>query len=45
MAIDIAKGRGQKVYYWYVVISAITSVLTFMATAIIAQCGTVAPSL
>ena len=36
---DIAKGRSkrafmQKVYYWYLVVSAIESVLTFMATAI-----------
>ncbi len=29
-----AEGRGQKVYYWYVVVSAPKSVLTFMATAI-----------
>ncbi len=26
--------RGQKLHYWYVVVSAIQSVLTFMATAI-----------
>jgi hypothetical protein len=36
--IDIAKGRRQKaqgfyVYYWYVVVSAVRAVLTFMATA------------
>ncbi len=28
------QGRGQKVYYWYVVVSAVKSVLTFMTTAI-----------
>jgi hypothetical protein len=28
------QGRGQKVYYWYVVVSAVSSVLTSMATAI-----------
>lgn len=32
--LGMAKGRGQKVYYWYVVASALQSVLTFMATAI-----------
>lgn len=32
-----AEGRGQKVYYWYVVVSAVESVLTFMATAILIQ--------
>jgi hypothetical protein len=29
-----AEGRGQKVYYWYVAVWAVKSVLTFMATAI-----------
>jgi hypothetical protein len=29
------QGRGQKAYYWYVVVSAISSVLTFMAIAIV----------
>jgi CheY-like chemotaxis protein len=29
-----AEGKGQKVYYWYIVVSAVRSVLTFMATAI-----------
>jgi len=29
-----AEGRGQKVYYWYVVVSALKFVLTFMAKAI-----------
>ncbi len=33
-----AEGRGQKVYYWYVVVSAVKSVLTFMATAIPVCC-------
>jgi hypothetical protein len=28
-----AEGRRQKVYYWYVVVWAVRSVLTFMATA------------
>jgi hypothetical protein len=28
------EGKGQKVYYWYLVVSAIKSVLTFMVTAI-----------
>jgi hypothetical protein len=28
------QGKGQKNYYWYVVVSAVKSVLTFLATAI-----------
>jgi hypothetical protein len=28
------EGKGQKIYYWYVVIRAVKSVLIFMATAI-----------
>jgi hypothetical protein len=31
---DESEDRGQKVSYWYVVVSAVKSVLTFMATAI-----------
>jgi hypothetical protein len=29
-----AEGRRQKFFYWYAVVSALISVLTFMATAI-----------
>jgi hypothetical protein len=34
-ALVRTEGRGQKLYYWYVVVSAVRSVLTFMATVIL----------
>jgi hypothetical protein len=39
-----AEGRGKKVYYWYVFVSGVRSVLTFMATAISKREGHLSPS-